>query len=144
MELEKRTYQPDEKGELSVIFDLNGLAGPQEKTIQVSYDRGAMIQLHVKALLPEAPTVAPAFLAWKVGAEAKEQRVVVTIPKGVVEKVTEVTSSSPAITGKILPREGDTFPIAVTPTSTAGATNVMLTVKTDLGRTLRIFASVAP
>lgn len=144
VDLEKRTYLPDEKGELTVIFDLNGLAGLQEKTIQVYYDRGAMIQLHLKALLAEAPTVAPAFLTWKVGAEAKEQVAVVTMPTGVVEHVTEVTSSSPVITGKIFPRDDDTYAIAVTPTSTAGATNVMLTVKTDLGRTLRIFASVAP
>lgn len=144
VDLEKRTYQPDEKGELAVIFDLNGLSGQQDKTIQVYYDRGAMIQLHIKALLAEAPTVTPAFLTWKVGAEAKEQVAVVTMPKGVVERVTEVTSSSPVITGKIFPRDDDTYAIAVTPTSTAGATNVMLTVKTDLGRTLRIFASVAP
>jgi Protein of unknown function (DUF1573) len=144
VELEKRTYQPGEKGEVSVIFDLNGLAGLQEKSIQVFYDRGPMILLHLKALMAEAPTVAPTFLTWKVGAAATEQVAVITMPKGVIEHVTEITSSSPAITGKIFPRDDDTYAIAVTPTSTLEATNVMLTVRTDLGRTLRVFASVAP
>ena len=144
VDLEKRTYQPGEKGELTVIFDLNGLAGLQEKTVQVSYDRGAMIILHLNAHLAEAPTIAPAFLTWKVGATATEQSAVITMPKGVNERAVEVTSSSPAVTGKLHARDDGTYTLAVTPTSTTEATNVMLTVKTDLGRTLRVFASVAP
>ena len=143
VELEKRTYEAGEKGELTVIFDLNGLAGLQEKTIHVSYDRGAMIPLRLKALLPEAPTVAPAFLTWKVGAAADEQVALVTIPAGVKERVISVTTSSPDVTVTIQPRDLD-FAIVVKPASTVSATNVMLTVKTDLGRTLRVFASVAP
>ena len=144
VDLEKRTYQPGEKGELTVIFDLNGLSGLQEKSIQVYYDQGAMILLHLKANLAEAPTIAPAFLTWKVGAEATEQIAIITMPDGVIERAIEVTSSSPAISGKLYARDDDTYALAVIPTSTAGATNVMLTVKTDLGRTLRVFASVVP
>jgi Protein of unknown function (DUF1573) len=143
VDLEKRTYQPGEKGEITVIFDLNGLAGLQEKTIQVYYDRGAMIMLNLKALLAEAPTVAPTFLTWKVGAASDEQVAVVTMPAGVSERVTGVTTSSPEMTATLYPRDLD-YAIAVKPASTAGATNVMITIRTDLGRTLRVFASVAP
>jgi len=144
VDLEKRTYPPGEKGELTVIFDLNGLSGLQEKSIQVYYDRGPMILLQLKALLAEAPSVAPTFLTWKVGAEATEKIAIITMPTGVIERALEVTSSSPDITGKLYARDDDTYALAVTPTSTTNATNVMLTVKTDLGRTLRVFASVAP
>jgi len=144
VDLEKRTYQPGEQGELAVIFDLNGLAGLQEKSIQVYHDRGAMILLHLKALLVEAPTIAPAFLTWKVGAPATEQVAIITMPKGVIERAVEVAASSPAISAKLYARDDDTYALAVIPTSTAEATNVMFTVKTDLGRTLRMFASVAP
>ena len=143
VDLDKRIYQPGEKGELPVIFDLNGLSGLQEKSIQVYYDRGAMILLHVKALLAEAPTIAPTFLTWKVGAPATEQVAVVTLPTGVVERVTEVTTSSPEVTATLYPRDQD-YAITVKPASTATATNVMITVKTDLGRSMRVFASVAP
>lgn len=143
VDLEKRTYQPGEKGELTVIFDLNGLAGKQEKTIQVYYDRGAMIMLHLNALLAEAPTVAPTFLTWKVGAAPDEQVAVVTMPDGVSERVTEVTTSSPDVTATLYPRDLD-YAIAVKPASTEKATNVMITIRTDLGRTVRVFASVAP
>ena len=143
VDLEKRTYQPGEKGEVTVIFDLNGLAGVQDKTIQIYYDRGAMIMLTIKALLAEAPTVAPTFLTWKVGAAPDEQVAVVTMPAGVTERVTEVTSSSPDVTATLYPRDLD-YAITVKPKSTAGATNVMITIRTDLGRTVRVFASVAP
>jgi|ERR1043165_207147 hypothetical protein len=142
-ELEKRTYQPGEKGEITVVFDLNGLAGRQEKTLQVYHDRGAMVQLHITALLADAPTITPAFLTWKVGAAADEQVAVVTMPEGVQEHVAEVTASSADVTTTTYPRERD-YAIGVKPASTASATNVMITIRTDLGRTLRVFASVAP
>ena len=143
VDLEKRTYQPGEKGEVTVIFDLNGLAGVQDQTVQVYYDRGAMIMLTIKARLAEAPTVAPTFLTWKVGAAPDEQVAVVTMPAGVTERVTEVTSSSPDVIATLYPRDSD-YAITVKPKSTAGATNVMITIRTDLGRTMRVFASVAP
>lgn len=143
VDLEKRTYQPGESGELTVVFDLNGLAGRQDKTIQVYHDRGPMVLLTIRALLAEAPTVAPAFLTWKLGAAADEQVAVVSLPEGVQERVTEVTTSSTDVTATLYPRDRD-YAIAVKPVSTAAATNVMITVRTDLGRTLRVFASVAP
>lgn len=143
VDLEKRTYQPGEKGEVTVIFDLNGLAGLQEKTIQVYYDRGAMIMLNIKAMLAEAPVVAPTFLTWKVGAAPDEQVAVVTMPAGVTERVISVTTSSPDVSATLYPRDLD-YAVAVKPASTAGATNVMITIRTDLGRTVRVFASVAP
>jgi hypothetical protein len=143
VDLEKRTYQPGEAGELSVIFDLNGLSGRQDKTIQVYHDRGPMVLLTISALLAEAPTIAPSFLTWKIGAATDEQVAVVTLPDGVQERVTEVTTSSKDVTATLYPRDRD-YAIAVKPVSTAAATNVMITVRTDLGRTLRVFASVAP
>ncbi|MBA3698375.1 MAG: DUF1573 domain-containing protein [Planctomycetes bacterium] len=142
-DLEKRTYDPGEKGDLAIIFDLNGLAGRQDKTIQVYHDRGPMVMLTISALLAEAPTVAPSFLTWKVGAAADEQVAVVTMPEGVQEFITEVTTSSKDVTATLYPRDND-YAIGVKPVSTATATNVMITVRTDLGRTVRIFASVAP
>lgn len=142
-DLEKRTYAPGEKGDLTIIFDLNGLAGKQDKTVQVYHDRGPMIMLTINALLAEAPTVAPTFLTWKVGAAAEEQVAVVTLPTGIGEEITEVTTSSKDVTTTLYPRDHD-YAIGVKPVSTASATNVMITIRTNLGRAVRVFASVAP
>ena len=144
VDLEKRLYQPGEKGEVSVILDLSGLSGPQDKTVQVQYDRGPMILLHLKVLLPEAPSVEPTFLTWKVGAPPSGQIAVITMPTGVAERPLEVTSTSPDITGILAPRPDGSWSLTVTPAATAASTNVMFKITTDLGRTLRVFASVSP
>lgn len=142
-DLEKRTYAPGEKGELAIIFDLNGLAGRQTKTIQVYHDRGPMVLLTIDALLAEAPTITPTFLTWKIGAAADEQVAVLALPPGIGEEVKEITTSSKDVTTTLYPRDND-YAIGVKPVSTATATNVMITIRTNLGRAVRVFASVAP
>ncbi len=142
-DLDKHRFEPGEKGELTIIFDLDGLAGKQQKTVQVYYDRGPMVMLTINALLAEAPTVAPTFLTWKVGAAADEQVAVVTMPMGIGEEVKEVTTSSKDFTTTLYPRDND-YAIGIKPVSTTAATNVMITIRTNLGRAVRVFASVAP
>lgn len=144
VDLEKRLYQPGEKGEIMVTFDLTGLSGAQDKTVQVHHDRGAMILLHFKVVLPEAPTVTPTFLTWKVGEAASAQESVITMAAGVNERAVEVTTSSPDVAGTLARRADGNWTLTVTPVSTASATNVMLKITTDLGHTLRVFASVSP
>ena len=140
--LEKKSYEPNERGEIAVEFDLTGLGGLQDKTIQVYYDQGAMIMLRLRAQLSEAPTVSPTFLYWTVGGPNNEQVATFTFPTGVNESPIEIVASSTAITGKLYHRDDGTWVIAVNPTSTSEATNVMFTIRTDLGRTMRVFASV--
>lgn len=144
VELEKRVYQPGEKGEITAVLDLDGLSGAQDKTVQVSHDHGAMILLHLKVSLPEAPTITPTFLTWKVGDAATAQVAVITMADGVAERAVEVTTTSPDVTGTLAARADGTWTLTVTPASTAASTNVMLKVTTNLGHTLRVFASVAP
>jgi hypothetical protein len=140
--LARTTYQADERGELLVAFDTTGLGGVQEKTIQVYYDKGAMILLHLRAILAEAPSVSPTFLYWQVGADPAEQVAKFSFPPEVNEYPTEVVASSSAITGTLHHHDDGSWVIAVTPTSTAEMTNVMLKINTNLGRTMRIFGSV--
>ncbi len=144
VDLEKRIYQPGEKGEITAVLDLDGLSGAQDKTVQVIHDRGAMILLHLKVNLPEAPTITPTFLTWKVGEAATAQIAVITMAEGVTERAVAVTTTSPDVTGSLAARADGTWTLTVTPASTAASTNVMLKVTTDLGHTLRVFASVAP
>jgi len=140
--LEKKTYQANERGEIEVEFDLTGLGGLQDKTIQVFYDQGPMILLHLRALLAESPSVSPTFLYWTVGGPNNEQVATFTFPTGVNESPIEVVASSAAITGKLYHHDDGTWVIAVNPASTTEATNVMFTIRTDLGRTMRVFGSV--
>ena len=140
--LDKKTYAANEHGEIAVEFDTTGLGGLQDKTIQVFYDQGPMILLHLRALLAESPSVNPTFLYWTIGESPKEQVATFTFPTGVNERPIQVVASSPAVTGTLHHHDDGTWVIAVNPASTSEATNVMLTIHTDLGRTMRVFASV--
>jgi Protein of unknown function (DUF1573) len=142
--LDKRSYDPGEKGEIIALIDLNGLGGTQHKSIEVSHDRGPVIALNMTLVLCDLPQINPLFLAWKVGAPATEQESIMTMPAGVDEQAVEVTSSSPEVTTQLVKRDDGTWALKVTPNSTAAATNAMLKVTTNFGRVVRVFASVTP
>lgn len=142
--LDKRSYDPGEKGEIVALLDLNGLGGTQQKTIRISYDRGPEITLNLTMVLSALPQITPAFLSWKVGAPATEQTSIMTMPTGVDEQAIEVTASSPEVTTQLVKRDDGTWALKVTPNSTAAATNAILKVTTNLGRVVRVFASVTP
>ena len=66
------------------------------------------------------------------------------MPTGVDEQAVEVTASSPEVTTQLVKRDDGTWALKVTPNSTAAATNAILKVTTNLGRVVRVFASVTP
>ena len=142
--LDKRSYEPGEKGEIIALIDLAGLGGTLHKTIQLSHDHGPMMVLNVTLVMSALPQITPTFLTWKVGAAATEQESIITMPAGVDEQAVEVTASSPEVTTQLVKRDDGTWSLKVTPNSTAAATNAMLKITTNLGRVVRVFASVTP
>jgi hypothetical protein len=102
-----------------------------------------MILLRLKAMLPEMPVLTPTFQSWKIGADAKEQETLVTMPVDAEEHVTSVTTSSPDVTGTFVKRERN-YAVVLKPATTEKATNVIVTIRTSLGRTMHMFASVGP
>jgi hypothetical protein len=142
--LDKRSYDPGEKGEIIALLDLNGLGGTLHKTLRVSHDHGPEITLNLTMVLSDLPQITPTFLTWKVGAPATELVSVMTMPAGVDEQAVAVTASSPEVTTQLVKRDDGTWALKVTPNSTAAATNAILKVTTNLGRVVRVFASVTP
>ena len=142
--LDKRSYDPGEKGEIVALIDLSGLGGTQHKTIEVSHDHGPVIVLNMTLVLCDLPQINPTFLTWKVGDPANEQMAIMTMPAGVDESAVEVSASSPEVTTQLVKRDDGTWVLKVTPNSTAAATNAMLKVTTNFGRVVRVFASVTP
>ena len=142
--LDKRSYDPGEKGEIVALLDLNGLGGTLQKSIQVVYDHGPAITLNLTLVLSDLPQINPTFLTWKVGAPATEQMSIMTMPAGVDERAVEVTASSPQVTTQLVKRDDGTWTLKVTPNSTAAATNAILKITTNFGRVVRVFASVTP
>ncbi len=141
-DIEKMTFAAGERGEIDISFDTADLGGLQQKSIQIYYDKGAMILLHVNVNLADLPSISPTFLYWNIGDPATEKVATFTMPKDIGEYPTEVIASSTAVSGKLYHHDDGTWVISVTPTATTEATNVMLKINTNLGHTLRIFASI--
>jgi Protein of unknown function (DUF1573) len=142
--LDKYTYQAGEQGMLSVQFDTSGLGGVQEKALHVSYDQGPIIILRVRISLAEAPAIVPVFLYWQQNGARDERTAQFHFPAGNTEFPTAIEASSSAVVSRLSQRNDGSWVIAVTPASTAELTNVMLTITTNHGRRLRLFASVRP
>lgn len=73
--LEKRRYNPGEGGQLKAVFELRGLPGLQQTSIDVITDEvpSRPTILTMRATLPEFITLSPQNLAWTVG-EASESK----------------------------------------------------------------------
>lgn len=62
----KKRIAPGERGELTIIFNLNNRTGPQEKSVLVKTDDGKKIRLTIKVDIPTSYTVAPVMMTWAV------------------------------------------------------------------------------
>ncbi len=72
-ELAKKIYQPDEKGELSVVFVFGNRTGSQEKSILVRTGDAPPDVLMLRVKIPDAVDFSPSELIWDVGGSEGEQ-----------------------------------------------------------------------
>lgn len=143
IQLDKRTYQPGEGGELVATLVLSGLSGVQDKTIHVTSEAG-IVTLHLRAELPAAPSITPAFVSWQRGTALDARTVRVSFPGGQPDRLITATSSSPGFGASIAEGEHGTWIVTISPTTTAEATNAMVVLQTQQGRTMSVFVSIVP
>lgn len=143
VQLAKRTYQPGEGGELVATLALNGLSGAQDKTIHVTSEAG-IVTLHLRAELPAAPSITPAFVSWQQNAALEARTVRVNFPGAQPDRLIAATSSIPGFNASIAEGEHGGWMVTITPTTTAEGTNAMVVLQTKQGRTMNVFVSVVP
>lgn len=121
-ELANKIFEPGERGELKVVFNLGGRVGFQEKLIAVTTDDApdapAMLTLRVN--IPELVDLTPRLLVWAVGEEAKEKAVDILLATAPGMSVAEIRIGAPGIETRLETIRADRqYRLFVKPTSTA-------------------------
>jgi len=127
--LEKKTYQPGEKGHITGVFTIGSHKGDQTKSIRVNVrgEREATI-LTMVTHIGEPLKLEPSLVFWRTGEAPRAKIINVKLPAGV--RITRVTSSDPKIAATLEPvGEKGEFKITVTPEGTAQKTTAVLNIQ---------------
>jgi hypothetical protein len=132
--LEKRQYGPGESGEIEARFKFNGRLGRQQKWIVVKTDwvppQQTILRLGVS--IPEAISISPEFVLWRIGDQLKSKTVRISVPDGVATKVLSVQADNSTVKLELSEiRPGKELEVKVTPISTNQPGSATLSIRTD-------------
>jgi hypothetical protein len=144
---QKNDVAPGEKGEITATFNIGDRVGTQVKSVTVQTDDPAhpVTVLSLKAVIPQALEISPAFVFWQSGEDAKPKTINVKAGKDFSVKAIKVNSSSPDFQAKVEPAGNGQFKIDVQPRDTSRATATALTIQPeDSTKTFMATARVMP
>jgi hypothetical protein len=132
--LDKKTYQPGEKGHIPAKFNIGARTGVQHKTIRVKFkNETAPTNLTLIVHIPELIKISPQFVYWMVGDVAQAKKIDLTVSPDAKVSVTKVFSSDPKImTGLETVQAGKAYKVVVTPTQTATPLMAVLTIEVSM------------
>ncbi|MGA8657297.1 MAG: DUF1573 domain-containing protein [Chthoniobacterales bacterium] len=132
--LQKKEYAPGESGEIAARFKFDGRIGRQEKWIVVTTDwvppQPTILRMAVN--IPEAITIRPELVVWRVGDELKPKTIRIAVPEEIPAKIVSVQADNPAVKLELHEvRPGKEVEVKVTPASTSGPGSATLLIRTD-------------
>src|SRR5713101_1491251 len=133
---QKEVVNPGEKGEIIATFNIGDRTGQQMKTVTVQTDDPNPTQattiLTLKATIPQALEIKPAFVYWQSGEEPKPKKISIKASKDFPAKNITVKSNSQVFESKV---EQGSAPgewiIEVTPKDTSHPMGTALLIQTD-------------
>jgi hypothetical protein len=133
---QKEVVNPGEKGEIVATFNIGDRTGQQMKTVSVQTDdpnpSQATTVLTLKATIPQALEIKPAFVYWQSGEEPKPKKISVKASKDFPGKNITVKSNSPNFESKLEPgRTAGEWTIEVVPKDTSHAMATSLLIQSD-------------
>jgi hypothetical protein len=132
--LEKKEYAPGESGEIEAKFKFDGRVGHHEKWIVVTTDwvppQPTILRFAVN--IPQAITIQPELVVWRVGDQLKPKTVRIAVPDEIPAKVVSVQTDNPAVKLELREiRPGKELEVIVTPTTTSQPGSATLLIRTD-------------
>lgn len=144
--LEKKTYEPGEKGHITGVFTIGSRKGDQVKSIRVNV-RGEPdpVVLTMVTHLGEPIKLEPSLVFWRAGEALRAKTINVKLPYGM--RIVRVTSSDPRIAATLEPvGEKGECKITVTPEATSkkamAVLNIQGVTRSNEPRTLQAFALI--
>ena len=126
--LEKKTYQPGEKGHLTGVFTLGSRKGDQAKSIRVDVRGEPATVLMMVTHIGEPIKLEPSLVFWRTGEAPRAKTITVKLPTGM--RLTRVSSSDPKIAATLEPvGEKSQYKITVTPEGTAQKATAVLNIQ---------------
>ena len=97
-ELAKKTYQPDEKGKITVTFTFGDRSGMKAKVVNVTTDDSKdPVELTMNVYLPESPEITPTYCYWHKDEERESKIISIKVGKDCPFKIVSVFSSDDRI-----------------------------------------------
>ncbi|MEP7015465.1 MAG: DUF1573 domain-containing protein [Verrucomicrobiota bacterium] len=132
---QKDVVPPKGKGEITATFNIGDRTGVQTKTVTVQTDdpdpAHSTTTLTLKAVIPQSLEIAPTFVFWQSGEEAKPKTITVKAGKDFAVKGIKVTSSSTLFQTKVEKGGTGEFKIIVTPQDTSKMVSGALTIQPE-------------
>src|SRR5947199_5041904 len=133
---QKELVNAGQKGEIVATFNSGDRTGQQMKTVTVQTDDPNPTQattiLTLKATIPQALDIRPAFVYWQTGEEPKPKKVSIKASKDFPAKNITVKSNSQVFESKVQPsKTSGEWTIVVTPKDTSHAMGTALLVQSD-------------
>ncbi|MDD2707787.1 MAG: DUF1573 domain-containing protein [Verrucomicrobiae bacterium] len=142
--VDKKTYQPGEKGTLTAQFEFGRRLGRQEHQIAVSTDdaQNPVSVLQLRAFIPSPLTIDPPSLFWSVGEAATAKTIRLKAETAAPIQITKVSSDGARFVPKLQTRvEGKEYTVVVTPTGTAKPVREIIRMETsDPGGRPRVYS----
>ena len=132
--LEKRQYGPGESGEIEARFKFNGrLESPTEMDCgQNRLGSASTDNTAVGVSIPEAISISPEFVLWRIGDQLKSKTVRILVPDGVATKVLSVQADNSTVKLELSEiRPGKELEVKITPISTNQPGSATLSIRTD-------------
>jgi hypothetical protein len=132
--LDKKTYAPNESGEVLVHFIIGDRKGYYRKTVTVTTDDKTAEPevLNLIITVHDPVTLMPALVYWRTGEPAAAKLVQFTAEPSAHVHVKSVTSSNPRLTATLqTTKAGEQYAISVTPADTTQKESAEISVQTD-------------
>ena len=146
--LEKKTYQPGEKGHITAVFTIGSHRGVQNKGISVAVhgEREPTVLMMVTHV-GEPMKIDPSLVAWRTGETAHAKTITVRLPATMGVRLTKVSCSDPKMTATLeTVKEGTEYRVIVTPADTAQKTmatvNIQGVMRSNEPKTFQAYAQV--
>jgi hypothetical protein len=132
--LDKKTYAPNETGEVVVHFTFGDRKGWYRKGIAVTTDdkdaEPATLSLIIE--IRDPVTLTPALVFWKTGEAVAAKNVQFNADPATPVRIKSVSSSNPRLAAKLETiKTGEQYAISVTPADTAQKESAEISVQTD-------------
>ncbi len=154
--LDKRAYQPGEKGAVSATFHIGERTGMQVKVVRVTiHGVKEPVMLTIAADIPELMKIEPRYLFWRVGDDPAPRFMKLTALPDARLRAVQVFSNNARFTATMQPiHEGSEWLVVVTPSGTGTDAKATLAIEAmaDSGtpgapgteKSFEAFASITP